>query len=44
MISGNLKEIFKEKTEEKLLNCSINTNQRAEEIPLEKWLCLADSK
>lgn len=44
MISGNLKNIFGEKTEEKLASCNINPNQRAEEISLEKWLCLAQQR
>lgn len=43
MISGNLKPIFQEKTEEKLKICEIAPKTRAEKLTLENWLCLSSN-
>ena len=41
MISGNLKPILENQTEEKISKCEIKTKARAEELTLENWLCLS---
>ena len=41
IISNNLKPVFGNKTEEKIIKCKIIPTSRAEGLTLEKWLCLA---
>jgi len=42
MAAGNLKKILDEKEiSESFKNCEISSQARAEDIPLEKWICLA---
>ncbi len=42
VIFSNLKKIFGNETEKKLALCGIEKKERAENITLEKWLCLAE--
>jgi len=41
MLAGNLKSVFGEETEEKISKCGIPEKERAENLTLENWLCLA---
>ncbi|HEY9584492.1 MAG TPA: 16S rRNA (adenine(1518)-N(6)/adenine(1519)-N(6))-dimethyltransferase RsmA [Candidatus Paceibacterota bacterium] len=42
IISANLKPVFGEKTLEKLKSCSIEKDARAENLTLDKWICLSN--
>lgn len=39
-LGGNLKPLLGENVASVLANCNIDPNARAEDVPLEKWLCL----